>query len=104
MTKLPDTPIDLETKFQLLAEKWDEETCFLSDSTKIAAHPAYQEVIRMGMPVVPLLLREMEKDHSHWFEALRAITGENPVPPEHRGRIPAMVQDWLAWGKGRGLI
>jgi hypothetical protein len=103
MSKLLDTP-DLETRFRLLAEKWKEETEVLSSSTAIAAHPAYQEVIRMGMPVVPLILRDMEKDHSHWFEALREITGERVVPPEHAGKIRAMVEDRLAWGRARGLI
>jgi hypothetical protein len=94
----------LQARFATLARQWKEETGLLSDSHAIAAHPAYQEVIRLGMPVVPLILLDMARDNSHWFEALRTITGENPVPAEHRGRIRLMVEDWLAWGRERGLF
>ncbi len=104
MSKIPDATLDLETRFKLLAERWKEETGLLSDPDKAAAHPAYQEVIRLGPPVIPLLLRDMQRDHSHWFEALAAITGERPIPREHAGKIRLMVEDWLAWGRTRGVI
>ena len=57
-----------------------------------------------GAPVVPLLLRELEQEPVHWFEALQAITGEDPVPRAHWGDSTAMSADWLAWGRHRGLI
>jgi hypothetical protein len=70
----------------------------------MVAHPAYQEIIRLGPPVVPLLLKHMAENNWHWFVALSTITGEDPCPPEHAGKIRAMVADWVAWGKERGLI
>jgi hypothetical protein len=91
-------------QFATLAEQWKVATAVLSSTTSLVAHPAYQSIIALGPPVVPLLLHELEREPVHWFEALQAITGEDPVPREHWGNIAAMRADWLAWGRYRGLI
>jgi hypothetical protein len=70
----------------------------------MVAHPAYRAIIDLGWQVVPLLLRDLEREPVHWFEALRAITGEDPVPPESWGNVSTMAATWLAWGRDRGLI
>ena len=67
-------------------------------------HPAYQRIIGMGRRAVPLLLGELEKKPGHWFWALNAIAGENPVPAEAEGKLGDMAQAWLGWGRERGLI
>jgi hypothetical protein len=64
--------------------------------------PAYQMIVGMGPAVIPLLLRELERQVDYWFWALQAITEEDPVPVESRGNWRAMAQAWLAWGKKRG--
>ena len=46
-------------RFQELADRWQEETVFLSNSGRKNAHPAHQEIISMGEPVVPLILERM---------------------------------------------
>jgi hypothetical protein len=46
----------------------------------------------------------LQENGGPWFWALRALTGENPVPSEHRGNIEAMANDWLQWGQEKGLI
>jgi hypothetical protein len=91
-------------EFERLAEQWKTETAFLSSTTAMVSHPAYRAIIALGPPVLPLMLRDLEREPVHWFEALQAITGENPVPCEHWGKIAAMRADWLAWGRQRGLI
>jgi len=49
------------------------------------------------------MLRELQSDDpEHWFIALQEITGENPIPPEHFGRIHQMAMDWIDWGRGHG--
>jgi hypothetical protein len=98
----PPPPESLEERFQRLAAVWHEAVAFHSSSTIRESHPAYQEIIRMGPAVVPLLLRDLELNRRHWFAALGKITGENPVPPEDAGRIPKMQQAWLAWGRAKG--
>jgi hypothetical protein len=47
-------------RFRALAALWHNETDFLSSMTEAAAHPAYQAIIRLGPPVVPFLLRDLE--------------------------------------------
>jgi hypothetical protein len=58
----------------------------------------------MSEPAVPLILKELQARPDHWFTALRAITGENPVPDEHRGDLRAMADDWLRWGVDAGYL
>ena len=89
----------LEEKFLRLAARWKSECAVVSSTTQLVRHPAYQAIIALGEPVVPLLLRELARDPDHWFTALKALTGQDPVPPESRGRIPEMTHVWLEWGK-----
>lgn len=90
--------------FARLAEPWKSATALLSSTTAMVTHPAYQAILALGPPVVPLLLRDLEQEPAHWFEALQAITGEDPVPQAHGGNISAMRADWLAWGRQQKLI
>lgn len=89
--------------FQALVEAWRQEVQFLSSVTEMSLHPAYQRIIGMGASVLPLLLRELENRPDHWFWALTAITGVDPVQPEDRGRIEKMSEAWLKWGKEQEL-
>ncbi len=66
----------MEQKFQRLAVVWCAETAFVSSSSDLVAHPAFQEIVDLGLPVMPLLLRELEKGTGHWHRA---------PPPNHRG-------------------
>jgi hypothetical protein len=90
-------------KFQALAETWRREVQFLSSVTEMVLHSAYQRIIGMGAAVVPHLLRELERRPDHWFWALTAITGADPVKPEDRGKLRKMTDAWLRWGKEQGL-
>jgi hypothetical protein len=91
-------------QFAALAERWRAEAELLSSTTAMTAHPAYRAIIALGQAALTLLLRDLEREPIHWFEALQAISGEDAVPREHWGDIPAMRADWLAWGRKRGLI
>jgi hypothetical protein len=95
---------DLVSRFRDLTNEWKAETEFLSSPDDIAMHPAYQQIIGLGSATVPLILHELEREPGHWFWALRAITGEDPVPARDRGRVNAMAAAWLEWGRERGLI
>ncbi|MGB8689563.1 MAG: hypothetical protein WCD53_19790 [Microcoleus sp.] len=64
--------------------------------------PRVSENYWHGRPVVPLILRDLEQKPDHWFWALRAITGDNPVKSEQRGRMKLMAQAWIQWGKENG--
>jgi len=92
----------LENQFEALARQWKAETAMLSLLSQKVLHPAYQRIIGMGEKAVPLLMKELEREPNHWFWALRAITGANPVQSNNRGRVKRMAQDWLTWGRQHG--
>lgn len=94
----------LEAKFRTLTENWKRAVRLCSSAADMAMHPAYQQIIGMGQQALPLILRELEREEDHWFWALRAITGENPVPADCQGSIPEMAKAWLNWGRQRGLV
>lgn len=96
---------DLESRFLKLAERWERETAFLSATPMIILHDSYQEIMAMGPPVVPILLRDMQKTHRQWFWALAHLSnGTDPVPERDRGKVDKMVAAWIAWGKQTGKI
>src|SRR5262245_45694819 len=90
---------DLERRFHDLVAEWQAEVAPLSSTTARVQHPAYRAIIALGPAVVPLLLRELEQRPNHWFAALKSLTGADPVPPSDRGRIDAMTEAWITWGK-----
>jgi hypothetical protein len=94
---------DLETRFQQLAAEWRRDVGPLSSVSKIVQHPAYQAIIALGQDTVPLILRELERQPDHWFTALRALTGADPIAPEDRGRMDRMAAAWVRWGREHGF-
>jgi hypothetical protein len=92
--------------FQLVAE-WREATENISSLTQILSHPAYQRIIDLGKrgePVLPLILKDLDKRRGYWATALQTISGENPVDSKHIGNPTKVREDWLKWGKRRGYI
>ncbi len=110
MASVPDTqspPVTppaegVEERFARLAAAWHTAVAHHSSSRIRHGHPAYQEIIGMGPAVVPLLLRDLERTRRHWFAALSAITGVDPVPSADAGDIPRMAEAWLRWGRENG--
>lgn len=94
----------IESEFVSSSTTWKAERQALSSTTAIVMHPAYQRIIGMGKPALPLILRELSRELDHWFWALKAISGEDPVPIEHRGKMKQMAQDWLQWGHEKGYV
>ena len=86
-------------RFQKLAVTWKSAVRFLSDTDEMCSHPAYQEIIGMGAAALPFIFSELEREPDNWFWALKAITGEDPVPEEHRGNVELMAKDWLLWAQ-----
>jgi hypothetical protein len=93
----------LADRFQSLAKIWHEECGHLSSVREMVIHPAYQQIVGMGQDALPFIFSDLERETDHWFWALRAITGDNPVPAEHQGNMTEMAKDWLWWAKKRGI-
>ena len=91
-------------RFTELADQWEKETVFLSNSDRAAEHPAHMEIISMGEPAVPLILERMRETGGHWDHALGDITGANPVKRSDWGNIAAIQASWLEWGEANGHL
>ncbi len=91
-----------ESKFLCLAEIWRHDTRYISSVNQICMHSAYQEIIGMGKSALPLIFNELREDPYYWFWALKAITGEDPVRPEDRGKMNKMAESWLKWAREEG--
>ena len=92
----------VEQRFRRLEAAWEADTMVLSNPNLIAEHWAFQEIIRMGNAVIPLMLRDIENEPHLWVWALTEITGENPVPLSDSGNIRKMGEAWLRWGQAKG--
>ncbi len=68
----------------------------------MAMHPAYQQIIGMGDAALPFIFQELRRDPDHWFWALKAITGEDPVAASDRGQLDKMTTAWLDWAGRHG--
>lgn len=94
----------IEIQLEQLAKQWENGVEGYSSTAQIFEHPAYQEIISMGIQVVPLLLKELKNNPIFWLLALKEITGVNPIKPEHRGKIKLMAEAWLEWGRTQGYV
>ncbi len=97
-----DVPVreTVEEQFRRLQAVWDAEIAYSSSYTEIVDPPAFQEIVRLGEAVVPLMLRDLEQAPRLWVWALPAITEENPVPAKDAGNIARMSDAWVRWGRG----
>ena len=91
---------ELEKTFLKLARQWRDETWYISSIKKRVSHPAHLKIIGLGLPAVPLIIKEMRKSPDHWFWSLEAITREDPLPnPEN---LRQLADAWLAWADRHG--
>ena len=97
-------PEDVRATFERLTASWKRDCEVQSSPARIATHPAYRAIIDLGPAVLPMILHDLQGTHAHWFWALQAITGENPVPADAAGSIDLMTEAWLAWGRQRMLL
>ena len=91
-------------RFEQLKSDWKVQSQYLSNTAQMAMLWPYQQIIGMGALAVPLILAELRRETDHWFWALEAITGENPVPAENGGNVNAAAEAWLQWGRQEGLV
>jgi len=91
-----------EEKFQALVEEWKSNRGPQSSASDLSMAFAYQQIVGMGGAAVPLILAELEERVDHWFWALSAITGADPVPESGQGIMKEMADAWLQWGVKNG--
>ena len=94
----------IRQRFYVLSMRWKADTQYLSSINEMVLHPAYQQIVGMGPAAIPILLLELKSEPDYWFEALKAITGVNPVVENDMGDLSKMVESWLDWGRVNGYI
>ncbi|MBX9791340.1 MAG: hypothetical protein K2Y37_20665 [Pirellulales bacterium] len=95
--------IDIARTFHDLALEWRSAESPASSVKELAMHPAYQKIIGLGPAAVPLIIAELNREPDHWFWALEAITGADPVPVDVAGDLDAMAAAWIDWARAHGL-
>lgn len=98
------TPDEIKEQFTNLASQWIQDVQRMSSTVQMTKHPAFQKIVSLGQPVIPLLLEDLPHNPIYWIPALRQITQENPVKPEQRGKIKQMAEAWLNWGRQKGYL
>jgi hypothetical protein len=102
--------LNISVRFGELKKKWSGQRNLLSSSAwDNVTIPEYEQIIGMGAEAIPLILAELRDElrsgePDDWFVALWAITGENPVPLDHRGKIREMAEAWIKWGERAGYL
>ena len=84
--------------FVELANNWDEETMYISSCSVINSCPSYLRIISYGTQALPFIFEDLKtRRHRHWFAALKAITGIDPIPTGMWGKIAGMTEVWIEW-------
>ncbi len=94
----------VEERFDRLSRQWKRKSEFLSSISQMAMLPEYQQIIGMGSEVLSYILESLRREPDHWFWALNAITGVNPIRDEDRGHIQRMTEAWIEWGIREGYL
>lgn len=94
----------IKAEIKSLIDLWRSQTLHVSSVHQMISHPAYLQIISKGQTALPYIFHELEKMPDYWFAALRAITGENPVPDNARGDMKAMRDYWIHWAEAEGYV
>jgi hypothetical protein len=98
------TDASIRERFRRLADEWKDQSRHLSNTAQMAMLKPYQRIIGLGLPAVPLILEELQREPDQWFWALESITEQNPVPADAKGKVRLMAQAWIDWGKQQGYV
>jgi len=93
----------LKKRFDFYNSIWKSETIFSSSITEITNNSAYRSIIGLGQKVIPFIIDDLKATDNHWFYALEALTGQNPIKENHKGIVPLMKNDWIEWAKANNL-
>ena len=90
--------------FDMWRNQWLDETKYNSNISSSMQHPLYSKILSLGDIIVPFLIMDLRENKTHWFYALTALTGENPILKEHSGQVDNMIADWVKWAEVNSII
>jgi hypothetical protein len=94
----------VEERFMRLADEWSMAIGHVSSASDLINDSRYQQIIALNWPVLPYMLRDLDRKKRFWFPALAAITGLRPFDSKDGGNYRLMTEAWLRWGRRKGLI
>jgi hypothetical protein len=98
------TDKELTKEFRMLVNQWEKDTEFHSSLGVKFTHPAYQRILGMGTPALPLILSELKRKPGHWFYALNYISGKDYAAEAGAQSFAEAREAWLKWGHDNGYI
>lgn len=92
--------------FEQSSNNWIAGTAIFSSISTIMKHPEAAQILEMGQDAIKFILEKLENGdvHVHWFPILKGLSHEDPVPPEKRGLVPQMAEEWMEWGRSKGYL
>lgn len=93
---------EVATRFALLADELAEATGVMSSTRRAMRHPAYIEILALGEPAIPLLVRRLSDAWSRplWLRLLGSLTTFQPGANQET--VPEAAAEWMRWAKRRG--
>jgi hypothetical protein len=104
------TPSDVVDDFNRLKAIWGRDTSLKSPLVVLLNHPAYREIISLGLPVIPLMLEDLKQGKLYfWFHAIDTLVGDSsPGFPVGYGYVAKNFQTtakiFVSWGIKAGYI
>lgn len=100
--RLRRTDSEIDKRFEQLKQQWAEETRGLASVIDRFMHPAYQQIIGLGTPVVTPMVLDLREGPEHWFWALNAIVGFDAAAGCQT--VDEAASRWVDWAIDEGLI
>lgn len=98
--KMNQATDDVGSKFKALAEQWSQHcrsVMFSSNIDDYLNHPAYAQLVALGKPAIPFIMRSYLTDDLHWEFVLDDITGFHWIKDRHRFSPKLLKEQWLKW-------
>ncbi len=76
----PSDEDELRDLFEFFASEVAEAALGASSTRRVARHPAFQDILVLGEPVIPLLIERLDTGGNRpiWLRLLGALTGFQP--------------------------
>jgi hypothetical protein len=104
-----DPDVAVRAKFRQLRREWAMQRGAMSSITEMSMLAPYQNIIALGLPVLPLIIAELKAegdDPDQWFWALQTIAEANDlippqIGPQDQGNFRRMADAWLRWSEAQ---
>ena len=95
----PTEKLGLSYRFWVAYQNWKANTECLSDIEAVTSDPAFSEIVEIGRPALPYIIRKLREERSFIFLAAIKILGEDPVHGAELGSVSEVIDGWIAWAE-----